>query len=60
MDTQKATTTNQQNESVQQDPKAIQDNENGDIELKNKVEEQKEPDTGRGVETDRPMVQDET
>jgi hypothetical protein len=39
MDTQKATTTNQQNESVQQDPKAIQDNENGDIELKNKVEE---------------------
>lgn len=53
MDTQKATTTNQQNDSVQQDPKQIQDNENGDIELKNK-------DTGRGVETDRPMVQDET
>lgn len=54
MDTQKPTTTNQQNEdSVQQDPKQIQDNENGDIELKNK-------DTGRGVETDRPMVQDET
>ena len=37
MDTQKATTTNQMNDSVNQDPKNIQeDNEKGDIELKKK------------------------
>lgn len=37
MDTQKATTTNQMNDSIKEDPKNIQeDNENGDIELKKK------------------------
>ena len=56
MDTQKATTTNQMNDSVNQDPKNIQeDNEKGDIELKKK-NDQPAQDTGRGVETDRPMV----
>ena len=58
MDTQKATTTNQASDSVAEDPKAMQDTEKGDIELKKK-DETAEPETGRGVETDRPMV-DET
>lgn len=57
MDTQKATTTNQASDSVAEDPKAMQDTEKGDIELKKKDDET--PETGRGVETDRPMV-DET
>lgn len=61
-DTQKATTTNQMNDSVKPDPKQL-DEENGDIELKKKdgaTQEQEPPDTARAVETDRPMVQDQT
>ena len=60
MDTQKATTTNQ-NASVQEDPKNIQDTEKGDIELKKKTDATEQPaDTGRAVDTDRPMVTDVT